>query len=80
MVFIIDLHTLKYHPSKEYSQTYRKDGIMVEFDTERSALNHIRVFEAFAGYALQAYHAVLYHIFRKMFVETQCETKQLKLF
>lgn len=24
--------------------------------------------------------AVLYHIFRKMFVETQCETRQLKLF
>lgn len=24
--------------------------------------------------------AVLYHIFRKMFIETECETKQLKLF
>ena len=61
---------------------------MQALNSERSALNHIRVFEAFAGYGTQQYKmdgnsivvAVLYHIFRKMFIETQCETRQLKLF
>lgn len=61
---------------------------MVEFNYGRHALNHIRVFEAFAGYGSQQYKmagnsivvAVLYHIFRKMFIQPECETKQLKLF